>query len=101
MYDHVNKYAFVDRFRDMRPDQFSYEGLHALFDYLEDYEEDTGDSIQLDVIAICCDYCEYESIEEFNSDYDHDQEIKTLECIEEYTQVIPIPETTRFIIQQF
>ena len=25
---------------------------------MEEYEESTGEEIELDVIAICCDYCE-------------------------------------------
>lgn len=50
---------FCDAFRDMgRDDNFSYEGKRALFDYLEQYSEDTGEPVELDVIALCCDYCE-------------------------------------------
>lgn len=55
----VNFSAFVNAFRDMnRMDNFSREGLEALFDYLEQYEEDIGEEIELDVIALCCDYAE-------------------------------------------
>lgn len=44
-----------DAFRSMdRKDQFSYEGLGALFDYLEEIDPD----FDLDVIALCCDYSE-------------------------------------------
>jgi hypothetical protein len=49
---------FQNAFDRMRPDNFSYEGLGLLFDYFEDYEESTGEEIELDVIAICCDYVE-------------------------------------------
>jgi hypothetical protein len=41
-----------------REDQFSYEALKALFDYLIEYEESTGEEIELDVIALCCEYAE-------------------------------------------
>ena len=41
-----------------RANQFSREGLKTLFDYLEAYEDGTGEEIELDVIALCCDYCE-------------------------------------------
>lgn len=34
------------------------EGLRQLFDYLEDLESDIGTEIELDVIAICCDFHE-------------------------------------------
>jgi len=39
-------------------EQFSYEAQRALFDYLEQYEADTGEELELDVIALCCDYSE-------------------------------------------
>lgn len=34
------------------------EGLWYLFEYLTGYERDTGEEIELDVIALCCDYTE-------------------------------------------
>jgi len=60
---------FVDAFEDMnREDNFSYEGKQALFDYLREYEEATGEAIELDIIAICCEYTEYSSVGEFIDD---------------------------------
>ena len=48
---------FVDAFRAQdRYDSFGYQGLRVIFDYLEQYERDTNEEIELDVIAICCDY---------------------------------------------
>jgi hypothetical protein len=32
---------FRNSFESLRPNNFSYEGLAALFDYLENYENDT------------------------------------------------------------
>jgi hypothetical protein len=59
MYQSVNFTDFRDAFRNHdRLDQFSYEGSKILFDYLEQYEQDTGEKIELDVIAICCDFVE-------------------------------------------
>jgi hypothetical protein len=55
----VNLYKFRQAFVGCgRADQFTYEGLEVLFDYLEGYEEDSGEEIDLDVIALCCDYAE-------------------------------------------
>lgn len=54
----VNLYEFREAFRAIRPDNFSYEGLDILFEYLEQLGEDIGEEIELDVIAICCDYSE-------------------------------------------
>ena len=53
---------FVDAFRSHnREENFSYSGLEALFDHLGDYEESTGQPLELDVIGLCVDYTEYES----------------------------------------
>jgi hypothetical protein len=49
---------FRDYFNQVRPNNFSYEGLGILFEYLEQYEEDTGEELELDVIALCCDFSE-------------------------------------------
>jgi hypothetical protein len=59
MYQSVNFSAFCDAFRSMdRNEQFSYQAKRVLFDHLEQYEEDTGESVALDIIALCCDYVE-------------------------------------------
>ena len=50
--------TFRDAFQSIRPDDFSREGLELLFEYLEDLERDTGEEYELDVIALCCDFCE-------------------------------------------
>ena len=54
----INVYQFRDAFQKIRPDNFSYDGLTILFDYLEEYEEECGIELELDVIGICCDYAE-------------------------------------------
>ena len=51
----ISTSQFIDAFRNMgRADQFSRQGLRALFDYLEEIDPD----FDLDVIALCCDYSE-------------------------------------------
>lgn len=65
-------YQFREAFRLAgRADNFSYEGLEVLFDYLENLSEDIGEPIELDVIALCCEYCE-SSIEELIDQYNID-----------------------------
>ena len=55
----VSLYDFRRAFDDRdRKTNFSYEALGLLFNHLEAYEEDTGEEMELDVIAICCDYSE-------------------------------------------
>jgi len=54
----INLYQFRDAFMDIRPDNFSYEGLELLFNWYEEYEDGTGEEMELDVIAICGDWNE-------------------------------------------
>ena len=65
----VNFSSFVDAFNAHgRGDNFSYDGLRVLFDYIEELEEGIGEEIEMDVVALCCDYSEYsvsEAIEYF------------------------------------
>ena len=98
MIQKINEYQFSDAFHKMgRGEQFSYEGLKALYEYLEEYE--TGEQqIELDVISLCCEYAEYKSLEEFQEDYN--QDYKSLGDIMDRTQVIMIDDIS-FIIQQF
>lgn len=61
----INVSDFRDAFRSAgRADQFSYEGLTALYDYLEEIDPD----FDLDVIALCCDYAE-DSAEDIAANY--------------------------------
>ena len=54
----VSIYDFRRAFEQCRPDNFSYEGLGLLFAYFEELEESMGEELELDVIAVCCDYAE-------------------------------------------
>ena len=71
---------FYDGFSSRR-ENFSYDGLRVLFDYFENLEDDTGEKIEFDPIAICCEYSEF-TIEEFNQNYD--TEFDTLDEIQDY-----------------
>ena len=96
----INFTEFTDAFRNYnRQEQFTYKGKKALFDFLEEYEDSTDKEIELDVIALCCDYVEYENIEEFWLDYDED-DFPHKEAIEWHTLFIPI-DNDAFIIQSF
>jgi hypothetical protein len=86
----VNFSEFRDIFQQIRPDNFSYQGQKILFYYFEEYEESTGEEIELDVIAICCDFSEdsFENIAdqygieldlEMDEDYQKQQVIEHLE----------------------
>ena len=94
-------YGFEKEFRYYeREDNFSYEGLRALFDYFEMLEEDCDMTIELDAIAICCEYTE-DSIQNIADNYGikGDRE-EILEILMDNTQVIEIDEDT-IIIQDY
>lgn len=58
----ISEYDFTQAFaQSERKEQFSYGALKAIFAYYEEYEEGTGESIEMDIIAICCEFTEYES----------------------------------------
>ncbi|MCK4578016.1 MAG: hypothetical protein KAU50_04455 [Candidatus Marinimicrobia bacterium] len=97
----INFSQFYDGF-EIRRKNFSYWGLKALFDYFEQYEEDTKEEIEFDPIGICCEYTEYENIEAFREDYSKgiQEEYLTIEDVEEQTTVIKIDDD-KFIIQRF
>ena len=100
MKQYINNYQFHRAFERMgRGEQFSYEGLNALFNYIEEIEVNSGEEIQLDVISLCCEFMEYENLEELQNNYNN--EYKTLEDIREDTEVINIEDSESFIIQQF
>jgi hypothetical protein len=64
----ISKSEFRDAFNGIRPNNFSYEGLGVLFEYLEELGDSCGQEVELDVIAICCDFNE-DSVENIASDY--------------------------------
>lgn len=82
MYIKVTESIFVDEFRKIRPDNFSYTGLLTLYKYLEemglDYEA------ELDVIAICCDFQQFDTLEEALKEYGKE----SMELLQDFTIVL-------------
>ena len=70
----INFYQFATQFQAIRPNSFSREGLIALWEYSEQSEEDMGEEMEFDVIALCCDFIEYESLADYQQDYSDDVE---------------------------
>lgn len=57
IYQTVNFYDFEKAFRDAnRLNQFTSTGLEHLFEHLEELAD--SEDIELDVIALCCEYTE-------------------------------------------
>ena len=97
---------FMDRFNEVRPNNFSYGGLETLYNYLWDLSEDIGEDMELDVIAVCCDYTEYDNEEELIEDYSHiiptyTDKSNCLDLLREYTTVLEIVDSPAIIIQAF
>lgn len=96
MYIQVTESMFHDQFHAFnRQNQFSYDARSMLFDYLTE-AEDNGENgeagLELDIIAICCDFVEM-SIDDFLRSYDIaiDDEEDTKEAITnhiEYNSVL-------------
>ena len=62
--------GFRREFKDYgRDKQFSNCGLDALFENLENLADEMGEPVELDVIALCCDWSEYEDLAEARSEY--------------------------------
>tara|TARA_R100001163_G_scaffold27079_1_gene22001 strand:+ start:2371 stop:2670 length:300 start_codon:yes stop_codon:yes gene_type:complete len=66
----INRYEFASWFAEHRPNNFSPIGRMELFDMLTDIEDATGEEIEFDPISLCCEYSEYENMEEFWLEYD-------------------------------
>jgi hypothetical protein len=48
---------------------WSSAGAHALAEYLEEYEESTGEELEFDYVAIRCDFAEWDSLQNWAHDY--------------------------------
>lgn len=72
----VDIYKFHDAFVAFdRQDQITRPARVALFEYLEGLESDTGQEIELDVVALCCDWSEHVSAIEAASEYGWDPDV--------------------------
>lgn len=80
--DIMTIHDFVDYMLECT-NSFSLDGLKALFEYLEDLSDDIGEPIELDPIAIRCEYSEYESVKEYNKEM-----IKEIESWEECEEAV-------------
>jgi len=69
----INFYQFRKWFEQNRPNNFSYQGLQALWEMLEDYEQSTDHELEFDPISLCIEYTEYDNIAEFWLDYNQDE----------------------------
>jgi hypothetical protein len=87
---------------------WSYAGARALVEYMEQLEDDTGEEIECDAVALRCEYSEHESAREAAEDCgwepdedadSEDAEEAALEWLNNRTTVITF--NGGVIIQQF
>jgi len=82
----------------------AYNLCYSMAQYLEEYEEDTGVEIELDPVAIRCEYRAI-TLDETVSDYqipphlDDDEDV--LEWLQDRTMVIPTDIENTYIIAEF
>ena len=90
-----NEDDFINEFKAYnREDNFSLEGSRILFESLEQTAIDCGRSIEIDVIALCCEYIEDSIVNVINS-YDidvtdcdsNDEKTETVEDFLQYNTV--------------
>jgi len=97
----ITEQEFINDMENIRPENFTTSGLRTLFNYFEQLEQDIGEQIEFDPIAICCEFAEYDSFEDLVADYCPKYEDATIGYFEDRTTVLPIEGTSRYIIQQF
>ena len=82
----------------------AYNLCYTMAQYLEEYEEDTGEELELDPVAIRCEY-RVITLDEAVSDYqipphlDDDEDV--LEWLQDRTMVIPTDIENTYIIAEF
>lgn len=84
----IDLYDFRRTFSDYdRASQFSYEGLEALFEWLDELSADTETPYELDVIGLCCEFTEYSDLAEIQETYSL-TDIDSIEDLRDHTSVI-------------
>jgi len=89
MYKTLSSYEFANEFKESqsRKEQFSYDALDAIYEYLECmYDDSDSNGYEFDMIEICCSFTEYESFEDFQKCNNSDME--TIEDLQDETTVL-------------
>lgn len=112
MYQSVNFNDFLNAFASHgRENQFSYEAKKIIFDYIEDYERDSGENTEMDVIALCCELSEMD-LPELLKYFDITEEVLTADneaellgeatdYLEQNTYLLGLTPQNTFVFQNF
>ena len=66
---YVNEYDFTEALRQDEYAGWSYGARVALYEYYDQLSDDIGEDIQLDVVAIRCEWGEYETCLEYAREF--------------------------------
>ncbi len=89
----VNEYRFTEVLLKDEYAHWSYGATKALFDYYEQLSEDIGEDIELDHVAIRCEWNEHASAIDAYNEYNrmpHNSESLAREWLEERTTVLDV-----------
>ena len=65
----MTTYDIAHELTDDKNANWSRAGAFALAEYLEECEEETGEEMELDIVAVRCDFSEYDSLLAFAEGY--------------------------------
>ena len=95
---HLHDFIHCDALKD-----FSYGGRVALFEYLEQYEQESGSELDFDPVALRCEFTEFSNLDEVGNYYTDLQDLgpdeEKLDWLQDRTQVIEFE--TGIILQDF
>lgn len=101
MMKRIDEWEFMTAFDDYgRSDNFTRPARRALFAYLEELADDTGEDYRLDVVALCCEFCEWRNLAEFQREYG-EEDYLDMESVRDATTVIEIDGSDGFITAAF
>jgi hypothetical protein len=70
MKQQVNFSQFIDAFRDHgRQDDFTLNAKRAIFDWIEERDDEVGTDTELDVVALCCEFSEFDDAKAAAAEY--------------------------------
>jgi len=95
----MTEYDFVRELRDDEYAGWSVDAARALYNYMLELSEDTGEEVRFDRVAFRCDwsethiqdvYYEYKHIFDKHDNIESDDYDKQIEVLSEYTNILDI-----------
>ena len=74
----LNTHDITDALTNDENAAWSYNGAKALAEYLEQYEEDCGIELELDVVALRCEFTECSDVFEWGKSYFTNNQFRAL-----------------------